>query len=374
VSKRAFFGVLKYLLGFGLLAWVVWVNWKPADGSQGLQDALAKDIAWTPLLLAGLICVASTLLTFVRWYVLVRAQELPFTLSGAMRLGLIGYYLNTFLPGSIGGDIVKAACIARQQSRRTVAVATVLIDRALGLCGLFWLVAVLGSVFWITDALPGLVASGASGAVTALELITLIAVGLTVASVLFWLLLGVLPAGRAEQLAGWMSRFPKLGPSLAEFWRAVWMYRCRGRSIALALAMAVVGHVGFVLTFYFAALTLTAAADLPTLGAHFLLVPVGMAFMAFFPTPGGVGGGEAGFGAIYRVAGFAAAPGVLATLVQRAITWVLGLAGYLVYLQTRPGLPAPEGAETPEQAEPDEAPFGRQPTASAAEGSASRSS
>ncbi|MCI0455354.1 MAG: hypothetical protein L0Z62_00040, partial [Gemmataceae bacterium] len=77
MSKRAFFGVLKYLLGFGLLAWVVWVNWKPADGSQGLQDALAKDIAWTPLLLAGLICLASTLLTFVRWYVLVRAQDLP---------------------------------------------------------------------------------------------------------------------------------------------------------------------------------------------------------------------------------------------------------------------------------------------------------
>ncbi len=388
MSKRAFFGVLKYLLGFGLLAWVVWVNWKPADGSQGLQDALAKDIAWTPLLLAGLICLASTLLTFVRWYVLVRAQDLPFTLSGAMRLGLIGYYLNTFLPGSIGGDIVKAACLARQQSRRTVAVATVLLDRAIGLCGLFWLVAVLGSVFWATDSLPGLVVSGArgsvepadrsgtldGGAVTALELITLIAVGLTVASVLFWLLLGVLPARRAEQFAGWMSRFPKLGPSLAEFWRAVWMYRCRGRSIALALAMAVVGHVGFVLTFYFAALTLTAASDIPTLGAHFLLVPVGMAFMAFFPTPGGVGGGEAGFGAIYRVAGFAAAPGVLATLVQRVITWVLGLIGYLVYLQTRPELPAPEGTEAPAQAETDEAPFGGEPTARAAEGSASRSS
>jgi uncharacterized membrane protein YbhN (UPF0104 family) len=361
------FSCLKYLLGFGLLAWVVWVNWKPADGSQGLQDALGKEIAWAPLLLAGAICLASTLLTFVRWYVLVRAQDLPFTLGGAMRLGLIGYYLNTFLPGAVGGDIVKAACIARQQSRRTVAVATVLIDRAVGLCGLFWLVALLGVLFWAGGGLEQLAVT--AGAVAVLEVITLTAVGLTAASVLFWVVLGVLPALWAERLAGWLGGIPKVGPSLAELWRAVWLYRCRGRSVGLALGMAVVGHVGFVLTFYFAALTLTPASELPTLGAHFLLVPVGIAFMAFFPTPGGVGGGEAGFGEVYRVAGAAAASGVLATLVVRAINWTLGLVGYLVYLQTRPQLATREGAEAPASDNDEALPFVREATASASRSS-----
>ena len=40
----------------------------------------------------------SILLTFTRWFLLVQAQELPFTLMNAIRLGTIGYYFNTFLP------------------------------------------------------------------------------------------------------------------------------------------------------------------------------------------------------------------------------------------------------------------------------------
>src|SRR4029077_20694250 len=93
--------------------------------------------------------LASVLLTFVRWYFLVRAQGLPFSLTSALRLGMIGFYLNTFLPGAVGGDLIKAAFIAREQSRRTVAVATVIIDRVIGLCGLFWLVVLLGGAVWL---------------------------------------------------------------------------------------------------------------------------------------------------------------------------------------------------------------------------------
>ena len=41
---------------------------------------------------------------------------------------------------------MKAAGIAREQSRRTVAVATVIMDRIIGLWGLCWLVALLGGL------------------------------------------------------------------------------------------------------------------------------------------------------------------------------------------------------------------------------------
>ena len=53
-----------------------------------------------------------------------------------MRLGMIGIFWNTFLPGAVGGDIIKATFLAREQSRRTVAVATVIMDRALALWAL----------------------------------------------------------------------------------------------------------------------------------------------------------------------------------------------------------------------------------------------
>jgi uncharacterized membrane protein YbhN (UPF0104 family) len=329
----------KYGLGLGLLAYVIYANWHvpTADGKDlGLAGALERPIRWAPMALAGCICTLSVLLTFVRWYVLVRAQDLPFTLPNAMRLGMIGFYLNSFLPGSIGGDIIKAACIAREQRRRTVAVATVLLDRAIGLCGLFWLVALVGGIFWSGDSLKDLVPT--PEARIPLETIFIGAVALTAGSIAFWLLLGGLPRHRAEIFAGRLTRIPRVGHSLAEFWRAVWMYRCRGRFVALALLLAVVGHVGFVLTFYFAAQTLSSPRDIPSLGAHFLLVPVGMAIQAGFPAPGGVGGGEAAYSFLYASVGAEGANGVLGCLVQRVIGWVIGLVGYIIYLRMRPTL------------------------------------
>ena len=115
--------LLKYTIGLGLLAWVIANNWQSSDAGPGLREALARPIRFLSFAVAGLFIGLSALVTFVRWYLLVRAQELPFTLVGALRLGAVGYFFNTFLPGSVGGDLVKALGLARAQSRRTVAVA-----------------------------------------------------------------------------------------------------------------------------------------------------------------------------------------------------------------------------------------------------------
>ncbi len=361
MKKRIFLIVIKYGLGLGLLAWVIASNWSyhpPGDEQTtlGLVNVLERPFHVAPFVLAIVICTGSVLLTFVRWFLLVRAQELPFTLPGALRLGMIGYYLNTFLPGSVGGDVIKATCIAREQSRRTVSVATVLIDRAIGLCGLFWLVALVGGAFWAGGALEAITVGPA--AAETLEVIVFVALCAVGASLAFWLLLGFLPNRRAEKFAGRLTKIPKVGHSLAEFWRAVWMYRCRGRSIGLALVLAMIGHVGFVLTFYFAALAFYRADEVPSLEAHFLIVPVGMSIQAGFPAPGGVGGGEVGFGELYKRVGFGFDQGVLGSLGKRSIEWILGLTGYLVYLRMRPAFRQGAAASSETQAAGEEAQAG----------------
>jgi uncharacterized membrane protein YbhN (UPF0104 family) len=329
---------LKYGLGLGLVAYMVWLYWEPGDGSPGLAAALHQQIRVLPLALAAAILAVSVLTTFLRWFILVLAQDLPFTVNDSIRLGFVGYYLSTFLPGSIGGDIGKAAFLAREQDRRTVAVATVIIDRVLGLAGLFWLVALVGAVYWANGWLESSASSATAAA--ALETIVLAAVLLTAASVAFWLLLGVLPQRRAQAVANGLGRVPKVGGPLAEMWRAVWLYRCRGRSVGLALALSIIGHVGFVLSYYFSALALCPAGTVPSVGLHFLVVPVGMVIQAGFPAPGGMGGGEFSFGKLYGLLGFAPANGVLMSLGQRALTWVLALLGALVCLRRRPAVVA----------------------------------
>jgi hypothetical protein len=285
-------------------------------------------------LLALAFAVPATLLTFVRWYILVRAVELPFRFFDAFRLGFIGLFFNTFMPGSVGGDVIKAAVLAREQDRRTIAVATVIMDRAIALWALVWFVALLGAGFWMSGLLVGLGAEQCQRIV----IIAWVIVGL---SVLVWIALGMLPDWRAKRFAGRLELLPKVGTAVAELWRAVWMYRCRPRAVGSVLLLSWVGHVGFVFLFYYSALTLWQAdsgEQIPSLSQHFLIVPIGLVIQAAPFFPGGAGIGELGFGLLYQWLGCSEASGVLASLVQRVINWTLGLLGGLTYLRMRTAL------------------------------------
>jgi uncharacterized protein (TIRG00374 family) len=337
--RAILFNLFKYVLAFGLLAYVVWKNWSP-EGGHGLkyvweERVLQGHIHFLFLTLATVMLALSLLITLIRWYFLVRALDLPFTLPDALRLGFVALFFNTFLPGSVGGDIIKAAFLAREQkNRRTAAVATVILDRAIALWGLVCFVAVLGSSFW----LAGFVVSTAS------KSIVISALTIVGSSIVAWLVLGLLPPHRAERFAGRLSRLPKVGHAAAEFWRAVWMYRCRKKAVALALVLSWIGHVGFVFAFYFSARTLYASSEIPTLAEHFLLVPIGLVIQAAPLFPGGAGIGELGYGSLYQLFGCAAACGILGSLIYRVVGWILGAFGYIVYLRMRPTLRAVEAA------------------------------
>ena len=191
------------------------------------------------------LCFAIALpITLVRWYVLVRAESLPFTLGNAFRLGLIGLFFNSFLPGSVGGDLVKAAGIVREQ----------IVHRGRGdryHGSPHWFV---GLVLACRSARRRLLAKRrperrqSGGAVQARRRFRVLAVAV---SLIGWLLLGLLTEVQAVRFAGRLERLPKVGGSAAEFWRAIWMYRRRQASVFLALALSVIGFLGFVPSFYF---------------------------------------------------------------------------------------------------------------------------
>jgi len=56
--------------------------------------------------------------------------------------------------------------------------------------------------------------------------------------------------------------------------------------------------------------------------------------------PGGAGIGEFGYGALYFWFGADRAMGVLASLVQRLATWIIGFSSYLVCI----AIPAPDNS------------------------------
>jgi uncharacterized membrane protein YbhN (UPF0104 family) len=96
------------------------------------------------------------LLTGVRWHLLLTAVEIRIGIARAFVINMVGAFYNTFLPGSTGGDLIKAVYAARlAPNHRTRAVMTVLIDRVIGLMGLIILGGVMAGMLALAPHPPG---------------------------------------------------------------------------------------------------------------------------------------------------------------------------------------------------------------------------
>ena len=94
-----------------------------------------------------------------RWWSLMRCQGLNTSLYKAFRLTMVGTFFNICMPGSTGGDVMKAYYAARGSGARTVAVMSVLMDRLIGLSALVVLAALAGLFMLDDDRALGITAA-----------------------------------------------------------------------------------------------------------------------------------------------------------------------------------------------------------------------
>jgi uncharacterized protein (TIRG00374 family) len=331
VNKTFLWTALKYLLAGAVLSYVVYANWEP-EGGRGLGDVWQRHIVEREpingafLLFAFVIHAAGLMTTLVRWYLLVRAQDMPFTLLSAFRLGTLGFLFSAFLPGSVGGDVVKAATLARGQSRQTVAIATVIMDRLMSLWALIFLVAGVGTTFWIAHILDGHALAASIPVIVGADVIS--GVLLTI-----WIVMGLFSLERTDRFALRLQRLPRIGGPLAQLWHVVWLYRSRPASIGWAVVLSTFSNVCDILAFYFYVLTFwdaLPANPLPSFAAHFIIMPIGLIISAIPLFPGGAGIGEAGYGGLYELFDAAPANGILSSLLFRVSGWVIGILGYVI--------------------------------------------
>jgi glycosyltransferase 2 family protein len=327
-------GIGKYVIGFGLLAAVIYNYWEPhaERGSPGLRDLLRGPIAWEWLLACLLLLVVTFSLQTVRWYLLVRSLNIPFKLWHAFQLGLLGLFGNTFLPGSVGGDFFKAYFLAKNSpGRRTAAVSTVLMDRAFGLFGLILFAAVLGSIAWANG-------EASIRANANLQWMVKVTAAIAGGGILGFLLLGFLPQRRVDRVAEWLRLFPKVGVVFANLWYAISEFRKHMRVMGCAVLLTAVSQFAIVFTFYVAARVFPPVhpeTDLATLPELIVIAPIGFIAQALPLAPGGVGVGEAAFAGLYGLAGRPESQGVIARLAMRIAELVLALVAWIVYFRMR---------------------------------------
>lgn len=316
--KKILLGILKFAIPLAIIGWLL----ATVDREQ-LRLLTARPKNWPMLAGACSLTFTAVCLTFVRWFVLVRALHIPFRLRDAFRLGFLGYLFNFVGAGSVGGDLFKAVFIAHEQpGKRAESVATVLIDRIVGLYALL-LVASSGILAGERSTLPPLVAALGNATLAATAVATL--------------LLGValMPGLNAGRLTRRLTQLPKIGPLFARMAAAARIYRTHWRMLIAATAIGVGVHLLLSLGIFLAAASIFETA--PSLREHLTIVPMSMVAGALPITPAGLGTFEVAMEELYKLvpAEASAGDGIIVAMVYRLITIVVAALGFAVYGASR---------------------------------------
>jgi glycosyltransferase 2 family protein len=142
--KKKLISLAQLAIGLGLIAFIVCRMQARGDLSK-LADTLHTAAANWPFLLIGLtIFFFCMVLCMCRWDVLLKAQGVTVPPGRVLVLYFIGQFFNSFLLGSTSGDIIKAYYAAKETShKKTEVVATIFVDRAIGLLSIIALMVVM---------------------------------------------------------------------------------------------------------------------------------------------------------------------------------------------------------------------------------------
>jgi glycosyltransferase 2 family protein len=298
----------------------------------GVRSTIAR-LDFSLLGLALLAFGPAIFLMSVRWQMLLRMSEVRIRFGTIVRLHYMGFFFNMFMPGGLGGDLVKAVYVTGHSPGKKAEAATmVLVDRVLGLIGLLLMA---GTVILIDYRHFG----GIAREVGALSL------ALVVGAFLFFS-----PKFRAliryERIIAMLPRsdvFKRIDGVLYDLqghWRVLFS----------ALALTVFVQLVEVLGVYLAGGALGIAKAEPR---HYLaFVPVGYLFNALPISFGGIGVMEGSYMEMFRNAGVAtASQGFMLGVVARLLVIFWSLPGALCALWPPPKTSADAGA-APEAGSP----------------------
>lgn len=292
---------------------------------RDLDDPKAVGYGWRPgmprvlrgLSIGGIaLALASILFGVVfgvtRWWRLLRLARCPSSWLNTLRLTFLGLFFNLVFPGLTGGDVPKALLVVRENpDRRADALATVVIDRLVGLWGLIGLATVAcwmgGSSFDplrlpVTGAL--VLACGGMG---------------------FLLFPG---PRRVLGLDALVDKLPQ-AERLKKLERSALVYAERPFELALAYLLSLGNHVCVITAIFFLGRDLGDA--LPYLD-YFGIVPVANTISSLPISPSGWGIGEEAYRQLFVLMGSTSSLGVAVSVTFRLCNVILSLLGGLCLL------------------------------------------
>ncbi len=122
---------------------------KLPDVELGIRSVVTK-ADMTAAVIAILVFFPVPFIQSLRLVWMLAVQSVHLRLWDATKLSFAGNFFNFALPGTTGGDLIKAYYITHYTHHKTEAVTTVFLDRAIGLLGLMLLASVMIAYGWNT--------------------------------------------------------------------------------------------------------------------------------------------------------------------------------------------------------------------------------
>lgn len=334
-ARTCLLQLAKVGLSAALIGYLVWDSLRRGEGVFADEHGFNPEKFWALLeharqlwyflglgFAAGL---AGVLLTFLRWWILVRVVAVPLKLTESLRLSFVGFLLNLAPMGMVGGDLAKAILAARRcPEHRAETVASVFVDRILGLYALF-LVASAAILF------TGSLFEGPLFLRSVCQVVLAVTAGATVILVLSWA-----PDMTGGRLGGWLETLPFVGRMLARFVEAFRAYRHHPSVLVFSIFMTLPVHLFFAVSIYFIGLGLFERVH--PLGQHFVFCPLA-AVMQIIPVS--IGPAEFVLDRLFTLVplgdGSRVPPGqgLVALLVYRFFSLFLGAGGLAFFLAGR---------------------------------------
>ena len=145
-SKWLFF-FARILLASAIILWLV-----HGHGKDILKAFEKMDYLW--LAIAAVLYFVHLLAGAWRWYLLLKLQKVKISMFEAFSILMQGFFFSLVIPGgAIGGDLIKIGLVSARTPKglRVESGFTILIDRFLGMIGLFTItpiVGILGYSYW----------------------------------------------------------------------------------------------------------------------------------------------------------------------------------------------------------------------------------
>ena len=260
-------------LGVGIAGVLVY----QADPSRVLASLANTRLAWVAAAI-GLVLIDRSLMAY-RWLLLLRAIEpgRQVAFRDVMRLFFISTFLGTFLPASVGADAVRTVGLARMNVPAADALASVVVDRILGVVGVL-LLAIPGLVF-VRDLVDTRLMIGVAAVTAAMTIASLLLLfdSRVLAGVMRWLTARHLP---------WLDRIS--GRVLS----AVRQYGNHHRTLVLVLIASVAVQMLRTLQAWLLGLALGISTAFLW---YFAFVPLIVLFMALPLSFAGLGTSQIGF-------------------------------------------------------------------------------